>query len=126
MAVPVSTEHSEALFKEVTKFLWTRQQEGQTVNKRTRVSKDRVSADIEMGGLKIAHPKELVKGFQQNLIQRILQKDTLDIPSLLPDLLQGLLDRVNRPSLDHHINHLGCNVQLATVNYKNASILIYI
>ncbi len=107
MAVPVSTEHSEALFKEVTKFLWTRQQEGQTVNKRTRVSKDRVSADIEMGGLKIAHPKELVKGFQQNLIQRILQKDTLDIPSLLPDLLQGLLDRVNRPSLDHHISHLG-------------------
>jgi hypothetical protein len=60
-----------------------------------------------MGGLKIAHPKELVKGFQQNLIQRILQKDTLDIPSLLPDLLQGLLDRVNRPSLDHHISHLG-------------------
>ena len=107
MAVPVSTEHSDALFKEVTKFLWTRQQEGQTVNKRTRVSKDRVSADIEMGGLKIAHPKELVKGFQQNLIQRILQKDTLNIPSLLPELLQGLLHRVHRPTLEQHIEHLG-------------------
>ena len=107
MAIPVNSEHSKLLFREVTKFLWTRQQEGQTVQKRIRVSKDRVSASFEMGGLQIVHPKDLIIGFQQNLIQRILLKDQLNVPSLLPELLQGLLDRVGRPTLRHHIDHLG-------------------
>jgi exonuclease III len=107
MAIPVNSNHCETLFKEIIKFLWTKQKDGQTLQKRIRVSKHRVSASLQMGGLDIPHPEDLVKGFQLNIIQRILLKDDRNIPSLLPDLLQGLLARVGRPSLDQHITQLG-------------------
>jgi exonuclease III len=107
MAVPVSSEHCESLFKEIIKFLWTKQKDGNTIQKRTRVSKHRISASLVMGGLDIPLPQDLISGFQQNIIQRIILKDVRNIPSLLPTLLQGLLDRVGRPSLEHHINHMG-------------------
>jgi len=107
MAIPVSSIHSDNLFDEIRHFLWTRQKDGETVQKRIRVSKKRVSADIALGGLGIQHPADTIIGFQQNLIQRILQKNSRQIPSLLPELLEGLLRKIGRPSLEHHILHLG-------------------
>ena len=107
MAIPVNAEHCDLLFEEIKKFLWTRQKNGQTIKKRNRVAAKRISANLSMGGLKIQHPKETVCGFQQNLIQRILLKNTRGIPSLLPELLNGLLTRINRPNLDIHIQQLG-------------------
>jgi len=53
--------------------------------------KKRVSPDLALGGLDIPHPEDIITGFQQNLIQRILQKNTRQIPSVLPDMLEGLL-----------------------------------
>jgi hypothetical protein len=67
-----------------------------------------------MGGLKISHPRDVVTGFQENLIQRILNKTQKNIPSLLPQLLQGLLTKINRPSLEEHIDRLGPSQWLCT------------
>jgi len=107
MAIPVQEDQCESLHKEVVKFLWTVQREGEEVQKRIRVSRKRIGADFAMGGLMIPHPKEIVTGFQQNLIQRIFQKNTLGIPSQLPLLLDTLLARVNRPPLHCHVQQLG-------------------
>ena len=107
MAIPVQDEQCDKLHKEMVKFLWTVQREGEEVQKRIRVSKKRMGADFAMGGLMIPHPKEVVIGFQQNLVQRIYQKNILGIPSQLPMLLDTLLARVNRPPLHIHVQQLG-------------------
>ena len=114
MAIPIHSEYCDNLFKNVTSFLWTRQKEGQQIQKRILVAKARVAAPPSMGGLKISHPREVVTGFQQNLIQRILNKTQRNIPSLLPQLLQGLLTKINRPSLEEHIDRLGPSQWLCT------------
>ena len=116
MAIPIHSEFCDELFKDVTKFLWTRQREGQQVQKRILVARSRVAAPPSMGGLKISHPRDVVTGFQQNLIQRILNKNKKNIPSLLPQLLQSLLTKINRPSLEEHINRLGPSQWLHTGN----------
>jgi len=107
MAIPITSEHSNILHKETLKFLWTRQREGQTIQKRIRVSKRRIAAEFDMGGLKIPHPMDVITGFQQNLIQRIVQKEPKNIPSLLPEMLRGLLTRIDRPTIEQHIQWLG-------------------
>ena len=107
MALPVSSEHTKNLFTEVLNFLWTRQQGGETVSRRRRVARDRISADLNMGGLRIPHPDDIIRGFQQNLIQRIILKESQDIPSLLPSLLRGILARMGSPSLECHVDRLG-------------------
>ena len=114
MAIPIHSKFCDDLFKDVTSFLWTRQKEGQQVQKRILVAKARVAAPPSMGGLKISHPRDVVTGFQQNLIQRILNKTQKNIPSLLPQLLQGLLTKINRPSLEEHIDRLGPSQWLCT------------
>ena len=114
MAIPIHSKFCDDLFKDVTSFLWTRQKEGQQVQKRVLVAKARVAAPPSMGGLKISHPRDVVTGLQQNLIQRILNKTQRNIPSLLPQLLQGLLEKINRPSLEEHIDRLGPSQWLCT------------
>jgi hypothetical protein len=48
-----------------------------------------------MGGLGIPHPDEAIRGFQQNLLQKVYKKG-LQIPTaILPSTLLGLLDRTN-------------------------------
>jgi len=95
------------LHKETLKFLWARQREGQTIQKINRFPKRRIAAEFDMEGLKLTHPMDVLTGFQQNLIKRIIQKEAKNIPSLLPEMLRGLLTRIDRPTIEQHVQWLG-------------------
>jgi hypothetical protein len=74
MALPVELKHTEPLFSEILRFLWTKQVDGPTKQKRSLVAKKRISAGLEMGGLNIQHPDEINQGFQLNLLQKSTSK----------------------------------------------------
>jgi hypothetical protein len=61
-----------------------------------------------MGGLQVQHPGEHAGSLQLNLIQRIYH-DTRNNQrqSILPSLLGELLQGVNRPTLEDHVQQLG-------------------
>ncbi len=81
--------------------------DGQTTQKRRLVAKKRNAASLEMGGLGIPHPDEIIQGFHQNLIQRIVKQSRINPAACLPRILAGLLTRANRPCLEEHIQSLG-------------------
>jgi hypothetical protein len=74
MALPVEPQHTESLFSEILCCLWTKQVDGRTTQKRRLVAKKRIAAGLEMGGLGIPHPDEIIQGFRQNLIRKSLNK----------------------------------------------------
>ncbi len=108
MALPTLKNQGDALQKEALSFLWTRQVDGNTVGKRRLVAKNRIAASHSMGGLQVQHPAEHAGSLQLNLIQKIYQ-DTRNNQrkSTLPSLLSELLRRVNRPTLEDHVQQLG-------------------
>jgi hypothetical protein len=63
MALPVDTQHTETLFSEILRFLWTNQVDGRTAQKQRLVAKKKISAGLEMGRLRVPHHEETVKGF---------------------------------------------------------------
>jgi hypothetical protein len=81
--------------------------DGHTKQKRRLVAKKRISAGLEMGGLGIQHPDEIIQGFQLNLLQKIYKQGRVHPAGSLPTILTGLLARANRPSLAEHILRLG-------------------
>ncbi len=81
--------------------------DGHTKQKRRLVAKKRISAGLEMGGLGIQHPDEIIQGFQLNLLQKIHKQGMAHPAGNLPSILTGLLARANRPSLAEHILRLG-------------------
>jgi hypothetical protein len=60
MAFPVEPRHTEELYREVQRFLWTKQVDGQTKQKRRLVARKRLSAGLGMGGLGILQPDETI------------------------------------------------------------------
>jgi hypothetical protein len=82
--------------------------DGNTVGKRRLVAKNRIAASHSMGGLQVQHPAEHAGSLQINLIQKSYQ-DTRNNQrkSILPSLLSELLRRVNRPTLEDHVQQLG-------------------
>ncbi len=64
MALPTQEDHIKDLQQEITDFLLTRQQEGEKIQKRRLIAKDRISASFEKGGLQVPHPNILHKTFQ--------------------------------------------------------------
>jgi hypothetical protein len=107
MALPVEPLHTENLFSEILRFLWTKQEDGRTAQKRRPVAKKRISAGLDMGGLGIQHLDETIQGFRQNLIQKIFRQYRLHPAAHLPAILTGLLARANRPSLSDQIQWFG-------------------
>jgi hypothetical protein len=103
MALPIEPRHTEPLFSEILRFLWTKQVDGHTKQKRRLVAKKRISAGLEMGGLGIQHPDEIIQGFQLNLLQKTDKQGRAHPAGNLPSSLSGLLDRANRPSLAEQI-----------------------
>ncbi len=71
MALPVEKEQLDALRGEQLSVLWTEQKEGQTVRKRSLVSKKRLHGSHAVGGLNIPNPADIVTGLHQNLIQKL-------------------------------------------------------
>jgi hypothetical protein len=108
MALPITSNYTDELQKAILKLLWTRQFEGQTKQKRRLVAKNRLGAGLAMGGLGIQPIENTVEGFQQNLLQRIYKRvNQTASDSLLPSLLNRLLVRIHRPSLEDHVERLG-------------------
>jgi hypothetical protein len=108
MALPITSNYTDELQKAILKLLWTRQLEGQTKQKRRLVARNRLGAGLAMGGLGIQPIENTVEGFQQNLLQRIYKRvNQTASTSLLPSLLNRLLVRVHRPSLEDHVERLG-------------------
>lgn len=56
MALPTQAESMKALHQEILDFLWTRQHDGEKLQKRRVVAKDRISASFDKGGLQVPHP----------------------------------------------------------------------
>lgn len=108
MALPTTKRQGEDLYKEVQSFLWTRQVDGETKQKRRLIAKERIPASHSMGGLQIQHPMDHAKGLRLNLIQKIW-KAGIDNPfhSMLPGILQETLTTIRRPSLAQHIKNMG-------------------
>jgi hypothetical protein len=109
MALPITSNHIDDLQKAVLKMLWTRQLDGQTKQKRRLVARNRLGTGLEMGGLGVQPIENTVQGFQQNLLQKIYRRGVNEVATgtLLPRILNGLLLRVNCPSLDDHVERLG-------------------
>jgi hypothetical protein len=108
MALPVTSNHTDELQKAVLKLLWTRQLDGHAKQKRRLVAKKRLGAGLAMGGLGIQPIENTVQGFQQNLLQKIYRRVNQPANgSLLPRVLNKLLLRVHRPSIEDHVERMG-------------------
>jgi hypothetical protein len=107
MALPVEPPHTENLFSEILRFLWTKQVDGRTAQKRRLVAKQRISAGLDMRGLGIPHPDEIIQGFRQNLIKKINRQHRQNPSAHLSTILAGLLAIANRPGLPDHIQQFG-------------------
>jgi hypothetical protein len=107
----------------ILKLLWTRQLDGQTRQKRRLVAKKRLGAGLELGGLGIQPLENTVQGFQQNLLQKLYRRGNQPgTGSLLPHILNRLLLRVNRPSVEDHVERSGpqqWNFTAARLEQKN-------
>jgi hypothetical protein len=74
------------------------------MQKQRLVAKKRLTAGLEMGGLGIQSLEHTVQGFQQNLIQKKYNRGRqADTDSMLPRIPR----RINRPSLEDHVEQLG-------------------
>ena len=71
------------------------------------VSKNRISASYNMGGLQIPHPTTTITGLQQNIIQKVYKKEINGDKTTINYIIQTLLQEVARPSLEEHIHKLG-------------------
>jgi hypothetical protein len=67
--------------------------------KRSLVAWKWISYSLEMDGLGIPHPHETIKGFRQNLIQRIYRQNRTKPTANLLSILAALLNKANRPTL---------------------------
>jgi hypothetical protein len=75
MSLPVGKAHTEELDKKVLKFLWTRQIEGQTMQKRRLVARKRLAAGLAIGGvLEFSHLSILHKVFNRILNKKSTKK----------------------------------------------------
>jgi hypothetical protein len=61
-----------------------------------------------MGGLGIQPIEHTVQGFQQNLVQKVYKKaNQPETDSWMSRILNGLLSRINRPTMQDHVERLG-------------------
>ena len=110
MAIPFQSEDIKAIHKEILDFLWTKQRDGETVQKRRLVAKDRISASFNRGGLQVPHPAETAEGLQLNLLQKIYNRERLPgrfPPSFLPQILQETLESSGCMTFVEHLENFG-------------------
>jgi hypothetical protein len=110
MALPLRNEDMDNLQQEILDFLWTRQMDGETIQKRRLVTKGRIPASHHKGGLQVPHPKQTMQGLHLNLLQKIynrIREPNRYPASLLPQILQETLNDANCPSLSEHLEYLG-------------------
>jgi hypothetical protein len=106
------------LYQEVLDFLWTRQQDGEKIQKRRLVAKDRISASFNKGGLQVPHPSDTAEGLHLNMLQKIYNRIQLphshNFPlSNLPSIMEETLRDARCPTF---LEHLVCVVAVAVVD----------
>jgi hypothetical protein len=77
MALPVQKETMKRLHQEILDFLWTKQQDGETIQKRRLFAKDRIPASFNKGGLQVPLPADTAEGLHLNRLQKIQNKTWL-------------------------------------------------
>ncbi len=110
MVLALSPNHTEELQKEILKFLWTRQEQGEEKHKRRLVAKDRIAASHHKGGLQVPHPMETAEGLHLNILQKIYRKilaPDRTPQSLLPQILLEVLQEANCTTLREHLEQYG-------------------
>jgi len=110
MALPIQIDQCLQVDKDIRSFLWTRQDKGETKQKRRLIAKDRISAPHTVGGLQISETATTMAGFRLNLLQKIykrIQHPSRFPPSSLPTLMNSTLNYCKRPSLQQHVQYLG-------------------
>jgi hypothetical protein len=106
MALPVQDKDVDPLYKEIQLFLWSKTVNQETVQKRRLVSRKRLSASFDKGGLEIQHPSEVAAGLRINLVQK-LYKRSVTARTTLNDIIDQMLTIRGRPSVQEHIHKLG-------------------
>jgi hypothetical protein len=110
MALPVRKETMKRLHQEILDFLWTKQQDGETIQKRRLVAKDRIPASFNRGGLQVPHPADTAEGLHLNLLQKIQNKVRLPHiypPSQLPTMLEETLRDARCLTFMEHLEKYG-------------------
>jgi len=77
MTLEYDPQAGQELDKKVRKLLWTKTERGVTNNKRHLVSKKRLGAGFEYGGLQISSSNETAKSLACNFIQKMLLQATV-------------------------------------------------
>ena len=99
MALPIETEYNEHIVKEGLKMLWTKQKEGETVRKRRLVSRKRVEASYEMGGLQMIHPKTKMEGMQLNIVQRKYREEGTEGEGMMNKIIGDIMEEVGSTNM---------------------------
>jgi hypothetical protein len=107
MSLPIEEQYTKRIFDQILKFLWTRQVDGETYYKRRLVSKLRVNAGYNMGGLNIPHPDTVAEGLQINFLQKIYKKIKNEDVSKMVAIVSEVLSMSGRPTLEEHVERLG-------------------
>ena len=107
MALPLQENHVQEVQNGIQQFMWTKQKNSITLQKRRLVSKTRVHASHVMGGLQIPLVKDTLQGLHMNLLQKMYKLHLQDPENLLHHLLTDLLYRTNRPTLSTHLKAYG-------------------
>jgi hypothetical protein len=106
MALPVHREIMKKLHQEVLDFLWTRQEDGEKIQKRRFVAKDRIPASFIIGAMQVPHPADTAKGLHLNLLLKIRNRIWLPQrfpPSHLPAILEETLRAAVCPTYTQHL-----------------------
>jgi hypothetical protein len=106
LAIPVQEKDVETLHKEIQLFIWSKTVNQETVQKRKLISRKRLSASLDKGGLEIQHLNETAAGLRIKLIQK-LHKRNRAIRTTLNDIIDQMLHLRGRSTLHEHIHKLG-------------------
>ncbi len=107
---PCSPETMKKLHQEVLDFLWNRQEEGEKIQKRRLIAKDRIPASFNRGGVQVPHPADIAEGLHLNLLQKIQNRIRLPqrFPlSHLPTILEETLRAAGCPTFTQHLEKHG-------------------
>jgi hypothetical protein len=70
MAIQAQEKDVDPLYKKIQLFLWSKTVNQETIQKRRLVSRKRLSASLDKGGLEIQHPNKTAAGLKIDLIQK--------------------------------------------------------
>ncbi len=107
MALPVTEDDLQPLYKEIKSFLWTRTENDTTIQKRRLVAAKHLSASFGKLGLQIPHPNETAEDLRLNMIQKYYRKVRNNQPSVFTCIIEQILNNSGRPNLADHINTMG-------------------